>query len=230
MTAPSSFRSSALLFTLAIAGLSSVRSDAVTISQSTSMIPTAGSVSCNAAGLHADNAYSRAFDLSSFGISQPFSLTSVTFAVESANAAGSATIQPLDVRIFDGWSIAGSVLTPGPLLGTFPAVINDGSLFQQTVTVSGTITSGGLVVELFTPDGQTAGHSLFMGSNAAGQSGQSFIAAAACGIPNRTDLASIGFPNMHLIMSVEGTAVPEPSALAFLGLGSLALVRRRRAN
>lgn len=230
MTTPFSFRSSALLLTLTFAGFS----DAATISQSTSMIPTAGSVSCNNGAAngshHTDNAYSRAFDLSVFGISQPFSLTSVTFAVENANAGGVATSQPLDVRVYDGWSVAAGVLTPGPLLGTFSAAINDGTFFQQTVALSGTITSGGMVVELFTPNGFAAGHSMFMGSNGAGQSGPGYIAAADCGIPNRTDIALIGFPNLHLIMSVDGTAVPEPATLAFLGLGSLALVRRRRGN
>ena len=47
---------------------------------------------------------------------------------------------------------------------------------------------------MFTPEGQTAGNSFFIGSNAAGQTAPSYLAAAACGVTEPTDTAAIGFP------------------------------------
>ena len=55
-----------------------------------------------------------------------------------------------------------------------------------------------LVVEVFTPNGQTAGNSFFIGSNALGQTAPSYLAAADCGVTEPTDTAAIGFPGMHI--------------------------------
>src|SRR6185436_1773755 len=58
------------------------------------------------------------------------------------------------------------------------------------------------------PDGQPNQNSFFIGSNNLGQSGPSYISAASCGIANPTNLASIGFPNMHIVMNVLGACGP----------------------
>jgi hypothetical protein len=91
------------------------------------------------------------------------------------------------------------------LIGTANASIPDQSLTIATVPVTGTAPAGStLVVEIFTPNGQTAGHSFFVGSNPDGQTDPSFIAAADCGAPEPTDLAVLGFPGMHIVMNVTG--------------------------
>ena len=83
----------------------------------------------------------------------------------------------------------------------------DQALTLFTVPVAGTAPAGSvLVVEVFTPNGQTTSNSFFIGSNAAGQTGPSYIAAADCTIPEPATTASIGFPNMHIVMNVTGDA------------------------
>ncbi|MEZ5028317.1 MAG: hypothetical protein R2765_05965 [Ferruginibacter sp.] len=64
-----------------------------------------------------------------------------------------------------------------------------------------------LIVELFTPSGQATGKSFFIGSNTAPQTGPSYLSAAACGVIDPTDVAVIGFPNMHIILDVGGTVL-----------------------
>ncbi|MEZ5028890.1 MAG: hypothetical protein R2765_08920 [Ferruginibacter sp.] len=64
-----------------------------------------------------------------------------------------------------------------------------------------------MIVELFTPSGQATGKSFFIGSNAAPQTGPSYLSAAACGVTSPTDVAAIGFPNMHIILNIGGTVL-----------------------
>jgi len=80
------------------------------------------------------------------------------------------------------------------------------TLFSQNLTTQPVLLNASdiLAVEVFSPNGQTANNSFFIGSNALGQSGPSFIRAADCGVAEITNLAAIGFPNMHLVMSVSG--------------------------
>ncbi len=69
-----------------------------------------------------------------------------------------------------------------------------------------------LVLEVFTPDGQTAGHSFFIGSNATDSinpaGAPSFIGAADCGITEPTATSGIGFPDMNIVMIVNATSLP----------------------
>jgi hypothetical protein len=91
------------------------------------------------------------------------------------------------------------------------------------------------VVELLVPsrllsDGGDGG-SLFLGSNALGQSGPTFIRAPFCDVNTFTDLAQLGFPNVHLVMTVEAD-VPVQSLVAF-GFEHTAsgdIVERKDAN
>jgi hypothetical protein len=66
-----------------------------------------------------------------------------------------------------------------------------------------------VVLELNTPAG--AGNSFFVGSNAAAESGPSYLSAAACAVVVPATTGSIGFPNMHIVLFAEGT-VPVPGS------------------
>ena len=131
-----------------------------------------------------------------------YNVTSVSFGVESAN-----NTQPVTVRLYtnsgapfpggtrtqiatstiDVTSAQGGTVVTTPLVATVPAGTSE------------------LVMELFTPDGQTAGHLFFVGSNADPQSGPSYLSAAACGVTTPTDVAALGFPNMHIVFNVNGS-------------------------
>jgi subtilisin-like proprotein convertase family protein len=143
-----------------------------TLSQSTSETLAAGSVSCNTGGLHADNSYWRAFALNDFGITGSFDVSSVRVGVEQATSTNPD--QPVTVNLYtlNGAFVIAN-LTP---IGTATANVTPQALTLIDVPVTGTVpASGTLVVEVFTPDGQTDGNGFFIGSNAAGQSAPSFI-------------------------------------------------------
>lgn len=181
------------------------------ITQNTDPITIAtGSVSCNAGGLHTDNSYMRRFILDvDHGIVNQFDVESVDVGVETA--AGATGSQPIEIRLY-------SILKADPLLlanltqvGVLVTTVADTSATIENFVVTGSIidpTTHDLVVEVFTPEGQTDGNSFFIGSNAAGQIGPSYLAAADCGVTEPTDTAVIGFPDMHIVMTVHGTELP----------------------
>ncbi|HNB50776.1 MAG TPA: proprotein convertase P-domain-containing protein, partial [Anaerolineales bacterium] len=181
---------------------------ATTITHSASQtITTGNSVSCNAGGLHANNSYVRQFTLADFGITDPFNVTEVSFGVEQAT--GATGEQPVTVNLYT-WD-PGDPFTWAnfTLVGTADASVPDQTLSIFTVPVTGSIPAGAtLVVEVFTPDGQTDGNSFFVGSNPDGQTSPSYLAAADCGITNPVDTAAIGFPDMMIVMNVTGEIVP----------------------
>jgi hypothetical protein len=190
---------------------------AASISQSTSTSIVTGSVSCNGGSpgfFHTENSYYRAFTLSSFpALDQPqFRVDSVAIGVETANDAASAG-QPMTVRLHSSTTNP-PTLASLTLLTSESVTVPDtatGTLFNVNFTSPpAVVVAGGiLVVEVLLPEGQTAGHSFFIGSNGSGQSGPSFIRAPSCGLADIGDLAGIGFPNMHIVMTVSGnTQVP----------------------
>ena len=179
------------------------------ITQSTSQAIVAGnSASCNSGGLHADNSYWRAFNMATFTGSQQYNVTSVSFGIETANAAGTGTTQPVTVRLYTTSNFP--VGFPGSLTQIGPTTmvnVADQTLTVLSVPLVATVPAGTtqLVMEVFTPSGQVAGHSFFIGSNTAAQTGPSYISAAACGFTTPTDVSTIGFPNMHIVFNVNGS-------------------------
>ena len=211
----------------------------ITQSNDTSTITALNSVSCNAGGLHTDNSYIRRFALNAdHGIVSAFTVESLDWGIE--NAVGAQGTQPVDVNLY---SIpTGSPLTFGNLnsIGSASINVNDASLAFVNTPVNGVIsdpTTTDLVVEVFTPEGQTAGNSFFIGSNPNGQTAPGYLAAAACGINEPTDTAAIGFPTMHIIMVVNGTeagapvptmgALPLVLLLALMAAIAISVMRRR---
>lgn len=173
-----------------------------TLTHSASQTVTNGnSVSCNAGGIHDNNSYFRVFDLPTFGITGDFAVSSVEIGVELAS--GGTGSQPVIVNLY---TLSGPFvfanLTP---IGSVTATVTDQSLTLLNIPVTGTAPAGAtLVVEIFTPDGTAGTNSFFIGSNSAGQSAASYLAAASCGATEPTDVATLGFPGMHIVMNVYG--------------------------
>jgi hypothetical protein len=183
-----------------------------TITQSVSpTVTAANSVSCNGGSpgfLHTDNRYFRAFTLSTFkNLTQPqFRVDAVNFGVETANDAAGAG-QPVTVNLWRS-------TTNPPTLASLTAVSSDNftvpdqtnSIFTANIASQPVfiVATDILVAEVFTPSGQATNNSFFIGSNAGGQTGASYILATSCGISEITNLASIGFANMHIVMSITG--------------------------
>ena len=153
------------------------------------------------AWLHADNHYLRVFDLPTFGISGDFAITNVSFGIEQSTPAGAT--QPVEVRLFTlNGAFQFANLTP---IGSATAAVTSQALTILDVPVTGTAPAGSkLVVDIFTPNGQAAGNSFFVGSNGLGETGPSYLAAADCGIPEPATTASLGFPEMMIVMNVTG--------------------------
>ena len=172
----------------------------ITLTQSSSQAITAlNSVSCNAGGLHADNSYFRSFPLAA-----DINVCEVQFGIETATGAGGT--QPVTVNLYTGTgAFPGTFPGSYTQIGTANISVPDQAATIFPASISALATAGSnLVVEVFTPDGQTTGNSFFFGTNAAGESGPSYLQAATCGVNTPATTASIGFPNMQLVMNVIG--------------------------
>ena len=184
------------------------------ITQSSSQaITTGNSVSCHTIG-DTENSYWRAFNVgTSFGGS--YIVDSVSFGVESVYNS-----QLVTVRLYrnTGGAFPGGTRT---LIGTTTISVwvgQNGTVVTTPISTALPSGTSELVMELFTPDGQTVGSQFFVGSNASPESGPSYLSAAACGITTPTTTAALGFPDMHVVFSVqgfcEGTPPPPPSPTA----------------
>jgi pimeloyl-ACP methyl ester carboxylesterase len=185
------------------------------LSQSaSSAIVSGNSVSCNGGApnsFHADNSYWRAFKLTSFGVTGQYSVASVDFGVDVANAAGTGTTQPVTVRLYtnNGASFPGGTRTQ---IGTATVQLPDlsGTLINVALRATVPAATSELVIEVFTPSGQSTGNQFFIGSNSLAESGASYISAASCGITNPITTAAAGFPNMHVVMDINGACAANP--------------------
>src|SRR6202040_3219858 len=72
-----------------------------------------------------------------------------------------------------------------------------------------------LVVEIHVPNGLVNLDSFYIGSNADAESAPSYVSFPDCELGDPTPLttAAVGAPNMHIVMTVDGTA-SGPAALA----------------
>src|SRR6185503_17820859 len=183
------------------------------ITQSSSQTVTTGnSVSCNGGTpgfFHSDNSYWRAFSMAGL---PTYNVTSVSFGIETANAAGTGTTQPINVRLY----VQATGTFPGGTrtqIATTTVQVADQTLTVLNVPLVAVVPGGTtqLIMEVNSPDGQAAGHSFFIGSNAAAESGPSYLSAASCGITTPTDTAAIGFPNMNIVFNVNGGCVSTPT-------------------
>lgn len=170
-------------------------------------------------GFTRENTYWRAFDMNTFTGSQAYDISSISLGVEQASGSGS--FQDLDVVL---WTNNGAPFPGGtlePLAIFFLTIINDSSFFVQIPLDQTTVPAGTLelVMEVNSPDGVANGNVFLIGSNSEGQTGPSYISEPDCGLPDPVDLASIGFPDMHIVFNVDGscpggTPTPTPTPTA----------------
>lgn len=186
---------------------------AVTLTQSSSQeITPQNSVACveqDANGNpieHRENSFYRVFELEAMGVSGRLETSSVAVAIQSA--ASPNPNQPMSVRLH---TLAGNELEVDRLseIGRADVTVADQGAGVLDVPLAATAEAGSkLVVEIFLPDAAGGGNLLFPGSNTAPQTGPTYLRApvAGCDLVEPTDLADIGFPDMHLVVSVTGTA------------------------
>jgi hypothetical protein len=180
----------------------------VTLTQSTdsTTITLGNSVACNDGVNTTQNGYARMFAIPP---GPNFVVNCVDFGVE-INTGGAYVVT---VNIYTG-------TIPGPvsgltLLGSQAVTVPAGSVAMplkadfvgsnNSVSVPG---GTNMVVEVLAPTRLPSegggGGAFAIASNALGQSAPSYIRAANCGVAAFTNLASLGFPLMHINMRVDG--------------------------
>lgn len=194
-------------FAFAVLASTGVHAQLVMTHSNSQVITPANAISCNAAGNHADNSYWRSFNLCSpFGIQDEMTITEIQFGVENATPGAGAATQPVLIRIYEDPD-GGPPVPSANLILLHSETINMGTVtaavFNQVLSAPVVVPClATVVVEIHTPNGQAAGHTFFMGSNALGQTGPSYISSVACSINEPTDLATIGFPNQQHVINV----------------------------
>ncbi len=148
-----------------------------------------------------DRSWYRVFDLPALGIAEPLDVTAVEVGIEEAVSFWQIG-QLLDVNLYTlTGDLASGTLTG---IGGVQTAVADQALSIVTIPVEGHVPAGSqLVVEVYHPTPLQDGYLLF-GSNSGGQTGPSYMKAPACGINTPTDVATLGYPNKHLVLNVWG--------------------------
>ncbi len=179
----------------------------ITQSTDTTTITALNSVACP---IDDDN-FARRFDLDGdHSIVGQFDVSSVDFAVESGTIGASLTVNLYSIAASDPLLVANLTL-----IGTATISATTAGPGFETVAVAGSIadpTTTDLYVEIFVPD-STQAFVFFPGSNANGQIAPNYLRSAGCGADEPTATGDLGFPDMHLVMLVDGTENQIPVTL-----------------
>lgn len=178
----------------------------ITLSQTNSnAITPSNSIVCSVGSFTEENTFYRAFNLDALGYDS-FDVQRVDFAVEAFTEGTSPYfVEVLIYSVSDGvFPTATLNLERSQLVEITTADVN--TLKQITLTSPVIISSAEMVIGLRLTNGVPANVLFYLGSNANGQSAPVYMLAPACSITTPTDIASIGFPNMHLILNVSGNA------------------------
>jgi hypothetical protein len=191
---------------------------AVTLQQTGATNLVATQVGCQqinpATGFTNENSYYRTYPLSDFGITVPFHIVDVTFAVERSTA-GNGVSQPATVRLgtygggLNATTFAVAALTPLAAANiqipqNATSVTVPISMFTpSTLTVQPGVI---LYAEVFVPDGTAQGNIFYIGSNNGTETHPSYIRAPTCGVASPTRYATAVTSNViRLLLTVNGT-------------------------
>jgi hypothetical protein len=198
---------------ISLAGFAASASAQVSITQNTDpTFPAAGSVACAAGGMGGvpqrttENSYIRSFDLTSFPvITGDFLISDLDFSIE--NATHPDTEQDVFIFMYRDTNGGEPMNEDLELLGEAVFVAEDQmlTLVNQEIEACA-LEDDTLVVEIMTEDytGLTVAAVFFIGSNPFGESAPSYLKSASCGAVQPVTFASVGFPDVHVIMQVNG--------------------------
>ena len=184
----------------------------MTHSLDTNFIVGGNSVACAAGAgpqFTAENRYFRSFNLASFGVTMPLTVTNVQFGIE--NATHPDTTQKVKVIIWrdtnGGAPNNANLVKVGEM--EYDVADQVQTKFDAAMSIGTLDPADTLVVEVMTPDYNVAplpatSAVFFIGSNPLGETGPSYLASTDCGIAEPNTTAQIGFPNMHIVMVVTG--------------------------
>lgn len=148
------------------------------------------------------NMFSRSFDLASFGITEDFTVTSVGFGME--NIAGDLPFA-LILGTANGAYPAGTVTELAYEPVNFTAA--DALTIKEVVLSEPVVVpAGSKLVMAFEGDGEADFITWYPASNDAGETAPTYITAPACGINTPSTMASIGFGDVHVIMTITSEA------------------------
>ncbi|KGO90952.1 T9SS type A sorting domain-containing protein [Flavobacterium subsaxonicum] len=164
-----------------------------------------------------DNNYYRFYDLSDYGITADFSVSAVEFGIQQlvTETAGS---YPITVTLY-----ATTATFPTGFGGanytqlaqeTFDVVDQELAIFSAPI--SAVVPAGSdLVVQVSYEGDEELSTVLFLGSNEEGETAPSYLSSIGCEIVNPVTLASIGYPDVAMIINVVGpTAAVKDNALS----------------
>jgi hypothetical protein len=174
-----------------------------THSQSQSVVAGSGAACARYRGtITAAASYLRHFTLSDFDITGELAVTSVAFGVESMRGAAAAVTVNLYTMADPGRPFRYDSFD---LIGSAEVTVRQQTMSIVEVPVTGTAPAGStLVVEVAVPD-LTRG-SFYPGANPDGETAPSYLAAAACGLPEPALTAALGLPELQFLLDVTGVA------------------------
>jgi hypothetical protein len=198
-----------------------------TLSQTTTMaIEGNTSIACasNPPGTNSNNYY-RVFDLAAAGITTPFEVTSVSFAVEHCDQLDGTAGAVVAVRVgtYDGTPgdeldlSAMTILASNPTVQVPEVIETNGVTPGETIDapISATIPPDKkLFVEIDAPDGHNQ-YALYIGANNDGETSYGYVLAPACKSndvpitkPLNISAVTAMFPAVHLLITVTGQYQP----------------------
>lgn len=186
----------------------------VTLTQTTSQtLKDANSIACadSGDGTTRGASYYRVFDLPALGINKPFTVSKITFQVETCtrlSGAGCTTVAA-HVGTYSGTVGGGTLsLASRTVLATNATVtVPAGSATTVEAPITATIPAGQkLIIDIEAPD-QANTYSFFVGSNDGGESGFGYILSSGCSVNQPTNISAVSsmYPAVHLLMTVTGT-------------------------
>lgn len=191
-------------FSFLLAGLafsSLFAQQTITHSNDTETILENNAVTCGVQGSYTGpNTFSRSFVLEDFGITGDFNVTNVGFGVEAITGDLPFTVKLSTSDDDYPWGNLTELSSEEVIIGPADAMTIIDHAYDTPVTVP----AGSELVFSFQADGEASLVSWYPASNSAGETAPSYIYAEACGMFEPTPMAGIGFPDVHIIMTVTG--------------------------
>ncbi len=166
----------------------------VVLTQSTDPASITNSIACPGG----ENIYSRVFDLAAEGQLTDVEVNTVEIGVFQSFGSPEVTVRISELN---------GALTNANLTVVAEATQVLPDLFVETFDfpIEATLNATGVyVIQVFTPGSIFNG--FVMGTNAAGQTGSSYIESSFCSLNEFTDFSSIGFGGEGLVINIEGMA------------------------